>query len=77
MIHCDGNTNIPDGLVVYDRGIKERDKRLFVVLDRLSEVGVTVNGVKCWFGLVVCRLPYRQGRSKRLPAVMQNCLRAC
>lgn len=51
MIHCDGNTNIPDGLVVYDRGIKERDKRLFVVLDRLSEVGVTVNGDKCWFGL--------------------------
>lgn len=47
MIYCDGNTNIADGLVVYDRDIKERDKRLFVVLDRLSEVGVTVNGDKC------------------------------
>ena len=29
-IYCDGNTNIVDGLVDYDRGTKERDKRLFV-----------------------------------------------
>ena len=31
----------------------ERDRRLFVLLDRLSAVGMTVNGEKCVFGLTV------------------------
>ena len=42
MIYCDGNTNIADDLVVYDRGIKERDKRFFVVLDVIYQKRVRV-----------------------------------
>ena len=48
---CDGVANIADDLIVYGRGVKEHDKRLFAVLDRLREVGLTLNGKKCEFRL--------------------------
>ena len=49
--NCDGVANIADDLIVYGRGVKEHDKRLFAVLDRLREVGLTLNGKKCEFRL--------------------------
>ena len=48
---CEGVANIADDLVVHDKGVEEYDRRLFAVLDRLSEVGLTVNGDKCEFRL--------------------------
>ena len=46
---CEGVANIADDLVVFGKGTKERERRLFAVLDRLSKVGMTVNGDKCGF----------------------------
>ena len=48
---CEGVANIADDLVVYGKGAEEHDRRLLEVLDRLSEVGLTVNGDKCEFRL--------------------------
>ena len=48
---CEGVANIADHFVVHGKGVEEHDKRLFAVLDRLSEVGLTVNGDKCEFRL--------------------------
>ena len=48
---CAGVANIADDLIVHGCGMEEHDKRLFAVLDRLSEVGLTVNGDKCEFRL--------------------------
>ena len=48
---CEGVANIADDLVVYGKGVEEHDRRLLEVLDRLSEVGLTVNGDKCEFRL--------------------------
>ena len=42
-----GVANIADDLTVHECGVEEDDKRLFVVLYRLSEVGLMVNGDKC------------------------------
>ena len=52
---CEGVANIADDLLVFSRDTKERDRRLFAVLDRLSEVGMTLNGDKCGFGLTVLK----------------------
>ena len=46
---CAGVANIADDLIVHGKDIEEHDVRLFAVLDRLSEVGLTVNGDKCQF----------------------------
>ena len=43
---CAGVANIADDLIVYGCGVEKHDKRLFTVLDRPSEVGLTVNGDK-------------------------------
>ena len=37
----EGVANIAVDLVVYGKGVEERDRRLFAVLDRLSEVALT------------------------------------
>ncbi|CAM1332867.1 Uncharacterised protein r2_g4210 [Pycnogonum litorale] len=48
---CDGVTNIADDIIVYGRDQDEHDRRLFAVLDRLQEVGLTLNPKKCKFRL--------------------------
>ena len=48
---CTGVANISDDLIVHGKDIEEHDVRLFAVLGRLSEVGLTVNGDKCQFRL--------------------------
>ncbi|PFX20112.1 Transposon Tf2-6 polyprotein [Stylophora pistillata] len=44
---CAGVAYISDDLIVHGCNEEEHDKRLSAVLDRLSEVGLTVNGDKC------------------------------
>ena len=46
---CPGVANIADDLIIHGKGVEEHDRCLFAVLDRLSEVGLTVNGEKCEF----------------------------
>ena len=41
---CEGAANIADDLFVHGKGVEEHGRRLFAVLDRLSEVGLTLNG---------------------------------
>ena len=48
---CSGVANIADDLIIHGKGVEEHDRCLFAVLDRLSEVGLTVNGEKCEFRL--------------------------
>ena len=48
---CPGVANIADDLIINGKGVEEHDRCLFAVLDRLSEVGLTVNGEKCEFRL--------------------------
>ena len=50
---CSGVPNIADDLhlIIHGKGIEEHDRCLFVVLVRLSEVGLTVNREKCKFRL--------------------------
>ena len=46
-----GFANIADDRIVHGKGVDEHERRLFTVLDRLSDVGLTVNGDKCEFRL--------------------------
>ena len=48
---CEGVINIADDLVIHGNGVEQHDERLFVVLNRLREVGLTLNGDKCEFRL--------------------------
>ena len=48
---CEGVINIADDLVIHGNGVEQHDERLFVVLNRLKEVGLTLNGDKCEFRL--------------------------
>ena len=48
---CAGVVNIADDLILHGKDIEDHDVRLFAVFDRLSEVGLTVNGDKCQFRL--------------------------
>ena len=48
---CEGVINIVDDLVVHGNGVEQHDERLFVVLNRLKELGLTLNGDKCEFRL--------------------------
>ena len=43
--------NIADDLVIHGSGVEQHDERFFVVLNRLKEVGLTLNGDKCEFRL--------------------------
>ena len=51
---CEGVANIADDLV-FSKDTKERDRRLFEVLDRLSAVRMTVIGDKCGFAQTVLK----------------------
>ncbi len=46
---CEGVANIADDLVVHGKDRAEHDRRLYAVLDRLQEVGLTLNPRKCEF----------------------------
>ena len=48
---CAGVANIADDLIVHRCDVEEYDKRPFAMLDRLIEVGLTVNRDKCEFRL--------------------------
>ena len=48
---CHGVANIADDLIVYGRDLKQHDKSLYVVLQRLRDSGLTLNGDKCQFRL--------------------------
>ena len=48
---CEGVIIIADDLVIHGNGVEQHDERLFVVLNRLKEVGLTLNGDKCEFRL--------------------------
>jgi len=48
---CAGVANIVDDLIIHSKDVEENDRCLFAVLDRLSEVGLTVNGEKYEFRL--------------------------
>ena len=43
--------NIADDLIIHGNGVEECDRRLFAVLDRLRQSGLTLNGNKCEFRL--------------------------
>ena len=43
---CEGVINIADDLVIHGKGIEEHDESLFVVLNQLKEVGLTLRGDK-------------------------------
>ena len=45
----DGVAKLHDDIAVHGRTRKEHDKRLFAVLDRMAEYGVTLNIRKCKF----------------------------
>ena len=46
-----GVISIADDLVIHGNGVEQHDERLFVVLNRLKEVGLTLNGDKYDFRL--------------------------
>ena len=48
---CDGVQNISDDIVVYGRDKQEHDQRLKRVMERLKEVGLTLNPDKCEFAM--------------------------
>ena len=48
---CEGFANIADDLIVHGKGVKEHDERLYAVLNRIRECGLTLNGKKCQFRL--------------------------
>ena len=48
---CAGVANVVDDIIIHGKDIEEHDRRLYAVLDRLSEVGLTVNSEKCEFRL--------------------------
>ena len=48
---CAGVANIADDIIIHGKDIEKHDRRLYAVLDRLSEVGLTVNSEKCEFRL--------------------------
>ena len=48
---CEVVANIADNLIVHCKGVKEHDERLYAVLNRIRECGLTLNGKKCQFRL--------------------------
>ena len=48
---CEGGVNIADDLIIHGQGAEQHDKRLFAVLDRLREAGLTLNEGKYEFRL--------------------------
>ena len=52
--NCDGVANISDDLIIHGKDLEEHDKRLYVLLDRLKEVGQALNKGKCETGFTCC-----------------------
>lgn len=48
---CESVVNIANDLIIHEIGVEEYDKRLYAILNRLWEVGLTLNGSKCKFDL--------------------------
>jgi len=48
---CEGVANIADDLIIHGNGVEEHDKRLSAVLDRLRDIGLTLNANKRKFPL--------------------------
>ena len=48
---CEGVANIADDIIIHGRDVEEHDRKLFAVLERLREVGLTLNGRECEFRL--------------------------
>ena len=48
---CEGVKNISDDLIIHGSNIKQHDERLFAVLDKLKQSGLTLNKEKCQFRL--------------------------
>ena len=48
---CEGVANMADDLIIHWNGVEEQDRKLFAVLDRLRQVGLTLNGNKWEFRL--------------------------
>ena len=46
---CEGVANIADDLIIHGPDVKEHDRGLLSVLDRLREGGLTLNAKKCEF----------------------------
>ena len=46
LLGSEGVINIADDLVFHGKGIEQHDESLFVVLNQLKEVGLTLNGDK-------------------------------
>ena len=46
LLGCEGVTNNADDLVIHGKGIEQHDERLFVALNWLKDVGLTLNGDK-------------------------------
>jgi len=46
---CPGSVNIADDIIIHGKDQQEHDQRLMTALQRLSEVGLTVNRDKCQF----------------------------
>ena len=48
---CKGVANVTDDLILHGKGVREHDERLYAVLNRILECGLTLNGKKCQFRL--------------------------
>ena len=48
---CEGVKNISDDLIIHGSNLKQPDERLFAVLDKLKQSGLTLNKEKCQFRL--------------------------
>ena len=48
---CEGVINITDDVAIHGNDVEQNNERLFVVLNRLKEVGLTLNGHKSGFSL--------------------------
>ena len=48
---CEGVKNISDDLIIHGSNLKQHDERLFAVLDKLKQSGLTLNKEKCQFRL--------------------------
>ena len=48
---CEGVINITDDVAIHGNDVEQNNERLFVVLNRLNEVGLTLNGHKSEFTL--------------------------
>ena len=46
---CEGAVNIADDLIIHGTNEADHDRKLFRILDRLQQRGLTLNLPKCWF----------------------------